>query len=124
MTLNQWLIWRSGQWVLIHRLDRDESLNRARAQRHRCQNDEPQPKDQERSMILNLRIKNHKSNPQPKDQPPNESEDSGDGEPDWICNAPSKGQGQSDGPSSAWINFQDPASTNMDISLITICYFI
>ena len=22
---------------------------------------------------------------------------------------------QSDGPSSAWINFQDPASTNMDI---------
>ena len=48
------------------------------------------------------------SDPHPKDQPSNESEDS-------VWDAPSKGQGQSDGPSSAWINFQDPASTNMDI---------
>ena len=65
------------------------------------------------NLILNLRIKNHilihtlrinhPTNPKIRD-----------GEPDWICNAPSKGQGQSDGPSSAWINFQDPASTNME----------
>ena len=44
----------------------------------------------------------NKSNPQPTDQEPHS-----DPHP--------KDQGQSDGPSSAWINFQDPASTNMDI---------